>query len=86
MGSATNWQDILKFGSIVATIALSAGMLMSEVRSVKDLVQEQKLELKATSLAVQNLQIEGARRASEFLLLDRRLTQIEGKLNLNRNP
>ena len=80
-----NLQDLVKFGSIVATIALSAGLLMAQVETVKTLLQEQKIELKAAATAIQNLQLEGARRSAEFTLIERRLNQIEVRLNI-RTP
>lgn len=79
---ASNWQDVLKFGSVVASIALTAGMLMSEVKAVKGLLEEQKIELKAATITIQNLQLEGARRSAEFILIERRLNQIEARLNI----
>lgn len=78
------WDDLLKFGSIVFSIALSAGMLMSQLENVRGLVQDQKEDIKAASTAVQSLQIESAKRSAEYLLLDRRMSQIESRLNRNR--
>lgn len=80
----TNWQDVIKIGSVVATIALSAGTLLAEVRGVRGLLEEQKQDLKAAATAIQMLQIEGARRSAEFILIERRLNQIEVRLNINR--
>lgn len=79
-----NWKDFLTFGSVIASVALSAGVLLTEVRGLRELVEEQKTEIKAATAAITTLQIDGAKRSAEFLLLDRRLTQIERRLDINR--
>lgn len=77
-----NWKDFLTFGSVIASVALSAGVLLTEVRGLKVLVEDQKVEMKAATVAIQNLQIEQAKRSAEFLLIERRLVTIENRLNI----
>ena len=79
-----NWQDLLKFGGVAASVVLSAGMLLAQVEGLKTLLQEQRVELRAASISIQAIQIDSARRSAEFTLLDRRLTQIEARLNIPR--
>ena len=78
------WQDVVRFGGMVATIALSVGMLMNQLQTVTALVQEQKTDLKVASVAIQALQIDSAKRSAEYILLDRRMLQIEARLNISR--